>query len=225
MLGVEAISMKTPPRSLLLFAPWLVLVVAGAAYAASLVAEFDRFGVPTALVPWYVIPALIVFSLVALAVVAVEQQAVTGRLSAGVRRLVFWIPRASLVAFALFLGLFATDVFGADYDARETAVALFLHLIPTIVLLAAAAVAWRWPRVGTVATISWATFYVLSMWGRFPLSVYVALAVLPLIIGILFCISSTQARSIVHPSLVTRKEPPAARVAASRRIPTEHAQA
>lgn len=62
-----------------------------------------------------------------------------------------WAARLLAVLFALFLSLFALDVFG-EYDSLGlTLVALFMHLIPSMLVLAAVAVEWRWPVIGAVA--------------------------------------------------------------------------
>ena len=59
------------------------------------------------------------------------------------KRLLFWLPRGFCLLFAAFISLFALDVFSEGYSLGETLVALFMHLIPTFVILLALAVAWR----------------------------------------------------------------------------------
>lgn len=67
------------------------------------------------------------------------------------RRFFHWAPRVLALSFALFLAIFALDVFGAYDTLTETLIALVMHLIPTFLMLAVAAIAWRWPLVGGVA--------------------------------------------------------------------------
>lgn len=50
----------------------------------------------------------------------------------------------------LFLGLFALDIFGEGYDLGETLIALFMHLIPSLLLLLALLIAWRWRVIGGI---------------------------------------------------------------------------
>jgi len=69
------------------------------------------------------------------------------------KRYLHWIPRILAIALALFLALFALDVFGEFDTIGETLIALFMHLVPTFVVLAAAAVAWRWNLAGGVLFI------------------------------------------------------------------------
>jgi len=63
-------------------------------------------------------------------------------------RFLFWAPRALSIALIAFLSMFAMDVFGENLGFWETAQALAIHLIPSIVLIAALILAWRWEWIG-----------------------------------------------------------------------------
>ncbi len=65
-------------------------------------------------------------------------------MTGAVTRTLLWLPRILCILFAAFISIFALDVFGAGYTASETLVALFMHLIPTGLILIALAIAWRW---------------------------------------------------------------------------------
>lgn len=71
-------------------------------------------------------------------------------MSRNLKRLLFWLPRGLCVLFAAFISLFALDVFGEGYSPGETLVALFMHLLPTFVILLALAIAWRRDLVGAL---------------------------------------------------------------------------
>ncbi|NNF56814.1 MAG: hypothetical protein HKN04_01095 [Rhodothermaceae bacterium] len=58
-------------------------------------------------------------------------------------RFLFWAPRGLGIAFAVFLGVFALDVFGEGLGAWETALALLIHLVPTGLVVLALLAAWR----------------------------------------------------------------------------------
>ena len=64
------------------------------------------------------------------------------------KHLLYWTPRVLIILFAAFISLFALDVFDAGYTFWETAFALFMHLIPTFLLIIALVIAWKWERVG-----------------------------------------------------------------------------
>jgi hypothetical protein len=53
------------------------------------------------------------------------------------RTLLRWGPRMLGIAVALFLAAFAPDVFGEGRNALQTALALLVHLIPSLLGLAA----------------------------------------------------------------------------------------
>ena len=67
-----------------------------------------------------------------------------------VKRVVFWLPRILCLLFAVFISLFALDVFGEGYGFWETIVAFLIHLIPTGLILIALAIAWRWEWIGAI---------------------------------------------------------------------------
>jgi APA family basic amino acid/polyamine antiporter len=58
------------------------------------------------------------------------------------KKLLYWTPRGLCLAFALFLSLFAMDVFGEGLGFWRTLFALFMHLIPVFVVLLILALAW-----------------------------------------------------------------------------------
>jgi len=66
------------------------------------------------------------------------------------RHALYWTPRVLCIGFAIFLSMFALDVFNEGYNFWQTILALLIHLMPTAVLLAVLAVAWRWEWVGAV---------------------------------------------------------------------------
>jgi hypothetical protein len=66
------------------------------------------------------------------------------------RRALFWAPRALCILFIGFVSLFALDVFQEGRSFWPTVAALAIHLIPSFVMIAALAVAWRWEWVGTL---------------------------------------------------------------------------
>jgi hypothetical protein len=59
----------------------------------------------------------------------------------------FYIPRIITIIFILFISIFALDVFGNGTSFLETAIALFMHLLPTIILTSILVFAWRKSKV------------------------------------------------------------------------------
>jgi hypothetical protein len=64
------------------------------------------------------------------------------------KRAMFWAPRVLSILFIAFLSMFALDVFDEHLGFWRTALALAMHLIPSLVLVAALVLAWRWEWIG-----------------------------------------------------------------------------
>jgi len=78
-------------------------------------------------------------------------------------------------------------VFDMQLGFWGTLLALFMHLIPSILLTIAVITAWRWEWIGAALFIGWAIWYVAAFSARgFEWIVYVLLAGLPALIGCLF---------------------------------------
>ncbi len=67
------------------------------------------------------------------------------------------------MAFAVFISLFALDVFGEGYGFWQTALALAMHLIPTAVIVVVLVLAWRWEWIGAVLFAVFAALYFFLM--------------------------------------------------------------
>jgi hypothetical protein len=105
------------------------------------------------------------------------------------KRLLFWSPRALCVLLAVFLSLFALDVFDEHLGFWKTILALVMHLIPTWIVLGVLMVAWRWEWVGAVLFNILALAYLVMAWGRFHWSAYVMISGPLCVVGILFLLN------------------------------------
>ena len=63
----------------------------------------------------------------------------------------YWTPRGLAILFILFLAMFSLDVFDGNYGFWGTVVGLFMHNIPSLILLALLIVAWKREIVGAIA--------------------------------------------------------------------------
>ena len=107
-----------------------------------------------------------------------------------VKRLLFWTPRILCIAFAVFVSLFALDVFGEGYKFFETVLLFLIHLIPTGILLIALVVSWRCEWIGAIAFTALGVLYIVMFWDReFSWSVYVMMSGPLFLLGILFLIN------------------------------------
>lgn len=101
----------------------------------------------------------------------------------------FWTPRGLVILMAIFISLFALDVFGEGYDFWQTLLALFMHLLPTFAVLLALAIAWRWEGIGGILFIGLGACYIISFGGRFNWSVYLIIAGPLFLAGLLFLVN------------------------------------
>jgi len=105
------------------------------------------------------------------------------------KSLIFWTPRILGILFALFLALFAFDVFGEGYGFWGTMVAFLIHLLPTFLVLVAVAVAWRWEWVGTVLFFGLGVGYIVMAWGKFEWVTYLTISGPLFLVGLLFLVN------------------------------------
>jgi hypothetical protein len=94
-----------------------------------------------------------------------------------------WASRLSAILVAMFLGLFALDAFeGGSFLAGLPAFAI--HLIPSFLVLAVVAIAWKFEWVGAIAFLGLAVAYAVMVRGRVD---WVAVISGPLVIvGLLY---------------------------------------
>jgi hypothetical protein len=105
------------------------------------------------------------------------------------KRIMIWTPRFLSILFAIFVSLFALDVFSEDYGIWETIVALLIHLVPTYLILIALTLAWRWEWVGAVAFIALGVFYLIWSWGEFEWVTYLVISGPLILVGVLFLVN------------------------------------
>ena len=101
-------------------------------------------------------------------------------------RWLYWTPRVLAILFAVFISLFALDVFGEHYPPGQLLVALGMHLLPTAVVLVVLAIAWRWELIGALAYVGLGAFYIAWSRGRVDWTACLAIAGPPFVVGVLF---------------------------------------
>ena len=104
------------------------------------------------------------------------------------RQILFWTPRILSILFILFIGLFSLDVFGTGAGFWVTLRGFLIHNIPVFILLAVLILAWRWEWIGAVLYIGFGIWYLVAMGGRFNWTVYLVVAGVPILIGVLFLV-------------------------------------
>ena len=77
------------------------------------------------------------------------------------RKTIYWVPRILGILFAVFISLFALDVFGQGYSLWEIVVALVMHLVPTYIVVLLLLLSWRQEFIGGVNFVALSALYLL----------------------------------------------------------------
>jgi hypothetical protein len=113
-----------------------------------------------------------------------------------VRKVLYWSPRILGILIAIFVSIFALDVFGEGYSFWETIAALAMHLIPTLVILVVLGIAWRWEWIGGFLFVALGVLYITLFWEPSNLPAYLLISGPLFLDGILFllagCYQSTR---------------------------------
>jgi hypothetical protein len=107
------------------------------------------------------------------------------------QQLLYWAPRALCIVFALFISLFALDVFNEGRGFWDTLLALLMHLIPTFLILIVLAISWRREWIAGILFPLLGVLYVVWAWNR-PFAVWATLLLMagPLVLtGALFMLN------------------------------------
>jgi hypothetical protein len=133
-----------------------------------------------------VLQTLLFWALLWLVGTALQEGGWSGQPSPELARLVHWTPRAAIVAGAGLASVLAADELGSRAAPRELVAALAADLVPALVLLVAAAVAWRWPLVGSALLAGWSGWYLAVSWDRLDAGSAADLAGIPFLMAVLF---------------------------------------
>ena len=106
-----------------------------------------------------------------------------------VKRLLYWMPRILCILFAIFVSMFALDVFSEGYSFWETIIALLMHLIPTGIILIVLVFSWRWEWIGAILFTALGVLYIVKFEGRFHWSAYFMMSGPLFLTGFLFLIN------------------------------------
>ena len=74
--------------------------------------------------------------------------------------LLYWTPRVLAILFIIFLSLFSLDVFQPGMSPGDVALGLFMHNIPSFILIVLLVVAWKRDIVGAVGFIAAGLAYI-----------------------------------------------------------------
>jgi len=96
------------------------------------------------------IPLILLFSTLAVILHASQQRTKTGLLSGRLAKIVYYLPRISGIIIAIFISLFALDVFDLDGTIWQKIVGFIIHAAPAIIFGLVMFFAWKRPVIGVV---------------------------------------------------------------------------
>lgn len=104
------------------------------------------------------------------------------------KKIIYWFPRILTLSFAIFISLFAMDVWSGEESFFLKLAGFMIHLIPTFAILVILAFAWRREWIGGAAFILLGGFYMIVSGMREHWAAYVSISGTLFVTGILFCI-------------------------------------
>lgn len=111
------------------------------------------------------IPVGLLYFSIGLLIVASWQRRAQGGINARIARFIYLTPRIAGILIAVFVGLFALDVFGEQGTIWQQLLAFVMHAAPAIFMGILVAIAWRRPVVGFVAFLLAAIFFLRFLLG------------------------------------------------------------
>ena len=173
------------------WAGWLGLLFLGLLDGVELSIEQSKFGgwQDGSWIFHYALLLLILLS-ASLALLGAQQKTMGWSGESWIIKVLYWTPRVTAILFTLLIGALSFDVFSENGDPLQMALAFLIHSIPALVLMAGLSFAWRHEWVGALVFMGWAVWYAAFSFTRgFPLSVYVEVALLPFLLGVLFLLN------------------------------------
>jgi len=121
-----------------------------------------------------------------------------------ISRFIFWTPRILSIIFIIFLALMSLDVFSPELSFWQTIGALFMHNIPTFILLVVLLISWKHEIVGGIAFILAGLLYIIlilidilkNSFQWYLLSWAIEIAGVAFLIGILFLVNYKRRKKI-----------------------------
>jgi hypothetical protein len=110
-----------------------------------------------------------------------------------INKFIYWAPRVLSIMFLLFLAMFSLDIFSMRLSPWETAVGLFMHNIPVLVLAIILLISWKYEIIGGIvfilAGLLYMTMVLKNPFEGYAISYSLIIAGPAFLVGILFIIN------------------------------------
>ena len=78
-------------------------------------------------------------------------------------KFIYWTPRIIGIIIVVFFALMSLDIFDLKLGFWGTVIGLFMHNIPTLILLLILIISWKYELVGGIAFITAGTAYLIAL--------------------------------------------------------------
>jgi hypothetical protein len=112
------------------------------------------------------IPLLLLYFSIGVLAFAARQRRVQGAIDRRLAKYIYWTPRIAGALIALFVALFALDVFEEGGNFWLMIGGFLIHALPAILLGVALAFAWRWSWIGAVVYLAGALYFLRFLLGN-----------------------------------------------------------
>ena len=112
------------------------------------------------------VPLALLFGSIGVLVVAIRQHRDQGHVSGRLAKWIYWTPRIAGIVIAMFVAMFALDVFGLGGTVWQQIGAFLIHALPAILMGVVVVIAWRWEWVGAAAFLLAALFFMRVLLGN-----------------------------------------------------------
>ncbi|PKN84507.1 MAG: hypothetical protein CVU46_13940 [Chloroflexi bacterium HGW-Chloroflexi-8] len=114
------------------------------------------------------IPLILLFGAIAVIFLAIQQHKASGQLNDRMARLIYFIPRISGIIIAVFISLFALDVFNLDGTIWQKIGGFIIHAAPALIFALVMFFAWKRPLIGAIVFGLGAIYFLrFILFGRF----------------------------------------------------------
>lgn len=112
------------------------------------------------------IPLLLLYFSIGVLTTAALQRRSQGQVSPRLAKFIFWTPRIAGIVIAVFVSLFALDVFDMQGSLWEKIGGFIIHALPAILMGVMVALSWRRAWIGFVVFLLAALFFLRTLLGN-----------------------------------------------------------
>lgn len=112
------------------------------------------------------VPLVLLYFSIGVLVTAALQRNNRGEISPRLAKIIFWTPRIAGIVIAVFVSLFALDVFDMEGSIWEKIGGFIIHALPAIIMGIVVALAWKRDWLGFVVFLIAAIFFLRFLLGN-----------------------------------------------------------